>query len=784
MKRVLTNALMMFSVCFLSLSLLVYVVQGKATRTYEQFYREAGVAQGQLIRNTVEAFLRQDVPLRQFAGFNALTESLLTAKGAIAKIAIQDEKGEEIFSSHVRQPVETLGGRERPDDEGPGFSQDLEAGASIELPLRSKFETTGKILIQIKLEEISARVTEAFQPIWLLMLAASTGFTLITLDARAAKSGRKRPWTAIAFAATLIGMAAVVIVTLVTLYADGASAKGRALLTSLSGRLNDVTEYGLNFDQIEGLDRVFADYRQLHTDISAIALIIDGSAVVHTDRSRVAAPWKTLEGTYDHVDGVSESNDPRSIQVAMSIPKDLVYRQVIDSVRNILALFVACGFFAYFFMNLAQSLQGARDKQSLQHGEEPGIALGLVKPVFFLATFVEHLNYAFLPQYVQGMVQELGVQASYTSVPFIAYYLCFAAVLIPAGRAELRFGPHRLIWLGLILAACGLLILAGQLGFVSVVSARALSGIGQGVLFIGVQSYILRTTSSEKRTRGASIVVIGFQAGMISGMAIGSLLVAQLGTRGVFELGAAVAAGAAFYAWAVIPKIAVHGTRQARVTAWRSTLATLRDLQFLRTIVLIGLPAKAVLTGVILFALPLLLANNGFSQEDIGQITMIYAASVVASSAWISTRADRPHATGGILVLGAVLSGAGLLLISTLGWKSNLFDVRHLFPSALLIAAGAVIVGVAHGFINAPVVTHVTESKLSARLGAGSVAAAYRLLERAGHTAGPIIVGQVIAYAGSSLLALGWIGGALIALGLLFAVLDLGKEDGLEPEAA
>ena len=244
-----------------------------------------------------------------------------------------------------------------------------------------------------------------------------------------------------------------------------------------------------------------------------------------------------------------------------------------------------------------RAMAGGRDYRASQFNRatsarrQPGSAF---KPVFFLATFVEHLNYAFLPQYVQSMVQELGVQASYTSLPFITYYLCFAAVLIPAGRAELRFGPHRLIWVGLILAACGLSILAGQLGFVSVVSARALSGIGQGILFIGVQSYILRTTSSEGRTRGASVVVIGFQAGMISGMAIGSLLVAQLGTRGVFELGTAVAAVTALYAWAIIPQIAVHGTRQEhdRLTAWRSTLATLRDVQFLRTIVSSGFQPK------------------------------------------------------------------------------------------------------------------------------------------------------------------------------------------------
>jgi predicted MFS family arabinose efflux permease len=465
--------------------------------------------------------------------------------------------------------------------------------------------------------------------------------------------------------------------------------------------------------------------------------------------------------------------------------KDVVYRQIIDSVRNILALFLASALFAYFFMNLARSLQDVRERNAVNAPYSPEIWLGLVKPVFFLATFTEHLNYAFLPQYVQGVVQASGVAVGFTSMPFIAYYLCFALSLIPAERAERLCGPHRLIWGGLALAACGLLTLAGQFGFASIVVARAISGVGQGLLFIGVQSYILQTTTRDSRTRGASVIVVGFQAGMISGMAIGSLLVTQLGARGVFDLGAGVAAVTALYVLAAIPSAVPSASNAGvpRPTVWRNILLTLRDVDFLKAIGLIGLPAKAVLTGVILFALPLLLANQGFGQEDVGQITMMYAISVIAGSSWVSGRRNGPHATAAILVWGAILSGAGLLLISILGWKMNLAGVSGI-PATAVIVTGVMIVGLGHGFINAPVVTQVTGSKISGRLGAVSVAATYRLLERAGHTAGPVVVGQVIAYTASSPLALGWIGGTLIVFGLIFAASCINRQDGLEAEVA
>ena len=168
----------------------------------------------------------------------------------------------------------------------------------------------------------------------------------------------------------------------------------------------------------------------------------------------------------------------------------------------------------------------------------------------------------------------------------------------------------------------------------------------------------------------------------------------------------------AIYTLVVVPKLSAkqpkHGSEPTPV--FRNIVLTLRDPQFLKTIWLIGLPAKAVLTGVILFALPLLLIKQGFRQEDVGQITMTYGAAVIAASAWVSARANwRRLSTGSILVLGALLSGCGLLLISTVGWKPNGFDVALVLPSALVVVIGVIIIGVGHGFINAPVIAQVAE---------------------------------------------------------------------------
>jgi drug/metabolite transporter (DMT)-like permease len=55
-------------------------------------------------------------------------------------------------------------------------------------------------------------------------------------------------------------------------------------------------------------------------------------------------------------------------------------------------------------------------------------------------------------------------------------------------------------------------------------------------------------------------------------------------------------------------------------------------------------------------------------------------------------------------------------------------------------------------------------------LGPGAAASLYRVLERIGHVAGPAVVGQILLFGHESLTSLGWLGGAIIILALIFVV--------------
>ena len=70
--------------------------------------------------------------------------------------------------------------------------------------------------------------------------------------------------------------------------------------------------------------------------------------------------------------------------------------------------------------------------------------------------------------------------------------------------------------------------------------------------------------------------------------------------------------------------------------------------------------------------------------------------------------------------------------------------------STAVVIAGVISVGIAHGFINAPVVTHVAHSELARQIGANSATTAYRFLERIGHVVGPVLVAQLFLIWGQS----------------------------------
>lgn len=764
----------------LSLLLLVYVGHGEATRTYQEFQVEKLIAQGQIIQKTMETFLHGGHSITQFAGYTTKVEPILTSDETIAAMTVFDQSGRPVFVGGDRSipllhlPPVTAGRVPAAIDlrENDQFLQ-------VVLPLRNRFEQVGSLAICIPKTAVTDRVSEKFRPLLIVVAVAASFFGLFVAVGAPYLTGRRRRWLQYVYALTFLTASVFVVATLISLYSEGAQAKTKALADSLGERLASIVHYGLNITEIDGLDQVFYDYQRLNPDISAAGLMVDGIVIIHTDEDAIGQPWTSSKRNYEYAVDLTQPGG-REIGIAVAMPANIVDRQIMRSVKNFIAVFVASAFVAGVFLQLAGSVRRVRAPDESDDGpaddqEVQEFNLRLVKPVFFIAVVTEHLSYSFLPQFAYQVAERSGMHAGSVSVIFVAYYLCFALSLVPAGHFAQHFSPRPLMYIGLFLAAAGLGLLVLEPGFYVVLAARALSGVGQGMLFIGVQSFILATVAENRKTQGAAIIVFGFQGGMITGMAIGSLVVTQMGPSGVFALAATIAALMAVYTVALVPSVSSRSLRDSERGGSLSVLlhdlsTVLRNFDFLRTMFLIGVPAKAVLTGVIIFGLPVLMTKASYAQEDIGQVLMVYAGAVVLASGYISRFVDLSGNSHFALFLGAIFSGVGLVLIGLTGWFPFANNADSTIVLTAMLISGVAIVGIAHGFINAPVVTHVANSEVAAKTGESSATATYRFLERAGHVAGPFIVGQLFLFSGQDPMVIAWIGGAVTLLGVLFLI--------------
>ena len=146
--------------------------------------------------------------------------------------------------------------------------------------------------------------------------------------------------------------------------------------------------------------------------------------------------------------------------------------------------------------------------------------------------------------------------------------------------------------------------------------------------------------------------------------------------------------------------------------------------------------------------------------------TSLRSLAVVAASGPVSRLVDRTGSTTAILFWGAAISGLGLVLIGSL--DSQL--VGNGLLGTAMVVGGVILVGLAHGFINAPIVTHIAHSELAKQIGANSATTTYRFVERIGHIAGPVLVAQLFLIWGQSPHILVGVGIVTAALGLLFLV--------------
>lgn len=393
----------------------------------------------------------------------------------------------------------------------------------------------------------------------------------------------------------------------------------------------------------------------------------------------------------------------------------------------------------------------------------------LVRVLTFLFMFAEMLSRPFLPVYAAGLAQDIGLpEGLRASLPLSAFLLAVALAMPAAGRWSDHAGRRNSYVAGALLVVIGLSITGLVPHYLALVGARAATGVGYALMFMSCQGYVFDHTGADQRAKGMALFVGAIMVAEICAPAVGGILADRIGYRMVFIVGAVIALAAALIAVYVLDKHKRHAPAPVKIEAIGDAVAPaasapLRQLatnpRFVALAVLTGIPAKFMYTGFLIFLVPLLLTNLGHSKSEIGRYTMLYGLGCLLLAPLFARLADRYNAYAALVASGGLLTGLGML---------SVFNGA----SAELVMLGIAALGIGQAMsISAQLVlvVRVTQAQTHGS-GSGAVLGLFRLLERLGAAAGPVLTGALVASFGPTHAML-WLGAAGVAASLLFALL-------------
>ncbi len=404
----------------------------------------------------------------------------------------------------------------------------------------------------------------------------------------------------------------------------------------------------------------------------------------------------------------------------------------------------------------------------------------LVRVLSFLFMFAEMLSRPFLPVYAASLPAQGLDSGLHASLPITAFLLGVALTMPFAGGWSDRLGRRSSYIAGALTVMAGLAVTGLVPDYMALVVARAVTGAGYAVMFMACQGYVFDHTDAGNRAKGMALFVGAIMVAEICAPAVGGILADRIGYRLVFLLGALVAMGAALLA-ALVLRGAQRGDFDAHTGAAApapppgaslSLVARLaRNRRFVALSILSGIPAKFMYSGFLIFLVPVLLSTLGHSKSEIGRYTMLYGLSSLVLAPLFAHLADRYNAYARLVAAGGVLTGLGMLPV-------------HYGASGDMVMLGIAALGMGQSMsISAQLVLVARVTRKEARdAGTGPIVGLFRLLERLGAAAGPLVTGMLVARNGApqAMLALG---GFALACSLAFGLAFMAAGRNAPPDA-
>lgn len=538
---------------------------------------------------------------------------------------------------------------------------------------------------------------------------------------------------------------------------------------TLSSMIQRLLDQGIPLNRLNGLEQEFASYTDQHKELLSIQLL-------QSDQTLYQFPnqmWHDAQSSTLTMP-IGSTND---IALQMTTDTSIIPQMIEDSLMDMLTVLIASGLvvieiilFVCNFMiikpwhQIKRLLSDSKIGASLwlahisakdelgrvtdsinaiiqrQHTDKALKVQNLqdyrfIRLPLFMLVFAEAASLAFFPNFVASLErsQQWIPESLVTSLPISLFMFCWAISLPFAGYWSDKVGRRTSLIVGGIITSSGLAATALCNNLELLLLVRAYTAVGYGIVFISAQGYITDTTNTKNRTKGMSTFLSAFFSGSLCGASIGGILADKLGYGATFLLASVLAMVSVLF----VMSFFVRGGSNAHSKPVRlNDFKTLLGNKYFSLITFFSaIPAKIVLTGFLYYICPVYLQYLGESSAVSGRVMMSYGIAIILISPLSAFLVDRWDNKIRFIVFGGILSALALINIV-------------LLPGTMGLLLIVVMIGIAHGISVSPQIPLVMDLLASDGIDKGKTIGIFRLTERIGNIAGPMLAGLCLSLFG------------------------------------
>ena len=552
---------------------------------------------------------------------------------------------------------------------------------------------------------------------------------------------------------------------------------------SLNQMIKELLDKGVPADKLHGLEDEFAFFVDHHNEILSINFQGQSGTSYRYPVEQVEHP-SIRKSTFS-------LNNSHTIQLNITTDNNLIINLLKESVMDMITVLVAsclvvaeiilfmCNFMIISPWNQVKKVFMLVNRDIVNHlakistRDEIGKLLNLtnqavtkLKPSqpsqdidkqdfrfirlpLFLLVFSEASSLAFFPRFVSSLENTTGwiPENLVTSLPISLFMLCWAISLPFAGYWSDKVGRRHSLMTGGLITCIGLVATAFIQSLELLLVARAFTAVGYGIVFISAQGYVSDTTNDTNRTKGMATFLSAFFSGSLCGAAIGGILAEKLGYSETFMLAGLLATLSVLLVYVFFEKS--NTSNSSKPVKLQDFKLLLSNKYFALITIFSAIPAKIVLTGFLYYICPVYLQFLGESSSVSGRVIMAYGLAIILISPLSAILVDKLKNKMAFIFIGGLLSALALLNF-------------YFFQGTLGLLLIVIIIGIAHGICVSPQIPLVIDLLSGQGIEKGKIIGIFRLTERIGNIAGPMLAGvclsifgydQTILIFGASLLA-------------------------------